>query len=176
MEDVKESIHIGHWKKFNAKNILLVPIKETPRDDFIVKLPLKGNIESLGKSYNVATKCLRTLEEKLDKQPDLKQHYHEFLHEYLELGHMTELQESTFNNCVSYYIPHHAIIKEDSTTIKVRVVFDASYKTSAKNSLNFLMVGPNVQKDIYDIILRLRQHRYAMSTDIKKMYRQIDVA
>lgn len=83
---------------------------------FIIKFSLKDNIESLGKSYNVAKRRLRTLEGTLDKQPDLKQ-YHEFLLEYLEsYGPMTKVQENTASNCASYYIPYYIVIKEDSMT------------------------------------------------------------
>lgn len=74
----------------------------------------------------------------------------------------------------SYYIPHHAVVKEESTTTKVRVVFDASCKTSSGKSLNdILMLGPTIQENLMDIIIRSRQYKYAMAADIAKMYRQI---
>ena len=54
-------------------------------------------------------------------------------------------------------MPHHAVIKPDSTTTKLRVVFDASCATSTGISLNnALMVGPVVQEDLLTIILRFR--------------------
>lgn len=75
-----------------------------------------------------------------------------------------------------YYLPHHAVFKESSTTTKTRVVFDASAKSSNGVSLNdVLMVGPNIQQDIVSITLRFRTHRYAMTADITKMYRQISI-
>ncbi|XP_011173050.1 uncharacterized protein LOC105205391 [Solenopsis invicta] len=36
-----------------------------------------------------------------------------------------------------------------------------------------MMVGPTIQDELFCIILRLRQHKYVMSADITKMYRQI---
>ena len=42
-----------------------------------------------------------------------------------------------------YNLPHHCVFKEDSTTTKLRVVFDGSAKTSNGLSLNeSLVVGP----------------------------------
>lgn len=36
----------------------------------------------------------------------------------------------------NYFLPHHAVINENSTTTKVRVVFDALLKSSNQKSLN----------------------------------------
>ncbi|KMQ88124.1 hypothetical protein RF55_12443 [Lasius niger] len=141
---------------------------------FVVQLPLKKNREKLGESFDIAEKRLKALERKLERQPELKEHYHEFIMEYLKLGHMTEIQPDERHAKPAYYIPHHAVVKEESTTTRVRVVFDASCKTSSGKSLNdILMVGPTIQENLMDIIIRLRQYKYAMAADIAKMYRQV---
>ncbi|XP_055623776.1 uncharacterized protein LOC129767178 [Toxorhynchites rutilus septentrionalis] len=63
---------------------------------------------------------------------------------------------------------------EESTTTKLRVVFDASAKTSTGFSLNeALLVGPVIQDDLLTIILRFRTYPVAVVADIAKMYRQI---
>jgi hypothetical protein len=38
------------------------------------------------------------------------------------------------------------------------------------------MVGPKLQNDLFDIIIRFRTHQYVFTADINKMYRQIIVA
>ena len=74
----------------------------------------------------------------------------------------------------SFYLPHHFVTKSDSTTTKLRVVFDASPKTTSNTSLNGnLMVGPKIQSDLFDILLRLRFHKIVLSADFAKMYRQV---
>lgn len=71
-------------------------------------------------------------------------------------------------------MPHHAVVKNDSTTTKVRVVFDASCKSPQGPSLNdALMVGPTVQQDIRSIIMRSRSRRVMLIADAKQMYRQV---
>ncbi|XP_037942469.1 uncharacterized protein LOC119675345 [Teleopsis dalmanni] len=73
-----------------------------------------------------------------------------------------------------YFIPHHCVLKPDSTTTKLRVVFDASSKTTSGQSLNDLLhIGPTVQSELLSILLRFRLPRYVFTTDIEKMYRQI---
>ncbi|CAI6355380.1 unnamed protein product [Macrosiphum euphorbiae] len=67
------------------------------------------------------------LEKRLSKNASLKNYYSEFMNEYLTLGQMeaVEYHELEMKQHV-YYLPHHAVIKENSSTTKLRVVFDAS--------------------------------------------------
>lgn len=75
-------------------------------------------------------KRLRALKRKLDRQLDLNKHYHEFMREYVELNHMTEVQinKDQRRSEFAYYISDHAVMKEDSETTKVRVIFHVSCK------------------------------------------------
>ena len=68
----------------------------------------------------------------------------------------------------------HCVFKEDSTTTKLRVVFDGSPKSTTGVSINdAFMVGPVVQDDLFSIIIRFRFYSTALSADIEKMYRQV---
>ncbi|XP_050359301.1 uncharacterized protein LOC126779429 [Nymphalis io] len=72
--------------------------------------------------------------------------YKSFMNEYELLGHMS-LCDTT--NKDAYFIPHHGVMPECSTTIKLRVVFNASSPTNTGVSFNNLqMIGPVVQDDI----------------------------
>jgi len=95
--------------------------------------------------------------------------------EYIALGHMKlSDKEQLTSGTPRYYIPHHAVFKNDSITTKLRVVFDASCDTDTGVSLNdCLMVGPNLQQDLLSILLRFRTFKYALTADIAQMYRQI---
>ncbi|XP_067208459.1 uncharacterized protein [Linepithema humile] len=102
--------------------------------------------------------------------------YNKFLQEYRELGHMRKLQEPVNDDMPHFYMPHHCIIKQDSTTTKLQVVFDASSKTSSGVSLNdALMIGPVLQQESTSILIRFRTYKYALIGDLEKMYRQIIV-
>ncbi|XP_062535197.1 uncharacterized protein LOC134204396 [Armigeres subalbatus] len=115
------------------------------------------------------------LEKRLGRDDKLREAYCAFLEEYEALGHMqlvsrTEITES---RC---YLPHHPVVKEDSTTTKVRVVFDASAQTTSGLSLNDgLLAGPVIQDDLRSIILRSRTRQIMLVADIEKMFRQIQV-
>lgn len=73
-------------------------------------------------------------------------------------------------------IPHHCVIRPESSTTKLRVVFDASAKTSNGTSLNDIVyTGPKLQNDIVDIITSLRLDAVVFTADISKMYRNIEL-
>ncbi|XP_049873592.1 uncharacterized protein LOC126373008 isoform X4 [Pectinophora gossypiella] len=138
---------------------------------FSVKMPLLEDPEkSLGESYYMAERRFLSLEKKFIKNLDLKNLYRNFINEYEELGHLTKINKPSFG----YFMPHHAVIRESSETTKLRVVFDASAKTKSNKSLNDIQaIGPTVQDELFDILIRFRQHKYVLSGDIAKMYRQI---
>lgn len=73
-----------------------------------------------------------------------------------------------------YFIPHHCVLRPESSTTKLRLVFDALSKTSSGKSLNdILLIGPSFQSELFTILLRFRLPRFLFTTDMEKMYRQI---
>jgi hypothetical protein len=144
---------------------------------FTVEIPFKLNGPNIGVSKEMAIKRFLSLENKFRKDPALKRDYTEFIKEYIRLNHMELVPPTQMNVNERVFLPHHAVTKETSTTTKLRVVFDASAKTTTGVSLNdAVMVGPKLQNDLFDIIIRFRTHQYVFTADINKMYRQIIVA
>lgn len=142
---------------------------------FVVKVPFKEDISLLGDSYCTAKNRFLNLERKLSKYPELKCQYKSFIHEYISLNHMEAVPAAKLSSC-KYFMPHHCVIKPQSSTTKLRVVFDASCKTSFGKSLNEIQkVGPTIQNDLFSILVRFRFKRFAITADVTKMYRQIQV-
>lgn len=99
------------------------------------------------------------------------------MEEYEALGHMHRIPDGEDVGAATYYLAHHGVTKQGSLTTKLRVVFDGSAKTTSGYSLNDLqMVGPVIQHDLFSILIRFRSHKYVVSADIEKMYRQVEVA
>ncbi|XP_055644340.1 uncharacterized protein LOC129780287 [Toxorhynchites rutilus septentrionalis] len=155
----------------------------TTRDStgrFNVTLPKKDYvIARLGESRSIAMRRFLSLERRLDSNPSLKTAYSDFIHEYLNLKHMREIsvaEKEIGSEPYPYYLPHHAVIRPDSTTTKLRVVFDASCASSSGVSLNdALLVGPVIQQDLLSIIIRFRLRKFAIVADVAKMYRMINI-
>lgn len=77
-------------------------------------------------------------------------------------------------NCC--YLPHRAVYKPDSLTTPVRPVFDASCKTGRSPSLNeMLEKGPNLIELLPTILIRFRQRRIGVISDIRKAFQMIEV-
>ncbi|XP_011156998.1 uncharacterized protein LOC105194004 [Solenopsis invicta] len=150
-------------------------VRQNSQGQYIVKLPVKEHVISrLGYPRDIALKRLRGIEKRLKRDPELKMQYSRFMVEYISLGHMHRIDWQSVESPVSFYLPHHCVHKISGQSSKLRVVFDASCKTSANVFLNdALMVGPIVQQNLMSILLRFRTFRYAITADIIKMYRQI---
>lgn len=155
-----------------AERIFVETTKRCDDGRFMVKLPFKSDPAiSIGESLFIAKKRLTNSLTRLNKRPDFKAKYDECIQEYLDLGQM-ELVHATHRPY--YYLPHHAVIKESSTTTKTRPVFDGSCKTNNGNSLNSeLLVGPTIQSDLFSLLIHWRKFQFAFTGDIEKMYRQI---
>ena len=93
---------------------------------------------------------------------------------YLDLGHAEPVPPEEPPLSELYYLPMHAVMKDSSTSTKLRVVFDGSAITSSGTSLNqSLLVGPTIQPTLSNILLKFRCYPIALNADITKMYREV---
>lgn len=140
-----------------------------------MRFPLKEPTTKLRDSRQFAEKRFYSLENRLSKNPPLKAQYTDFINEYIALNHMTLLPNPNINS--GFFLPHHCVLKQESLTTKLRVVFDGSAKSATGYSLNdLMMVGPTIQEDLFSILVRFRKHNYVLAADIQKMYRQVLVS
>ncbi|XP_017797129.1 PREDICTED: uncharacterized protein LOC108578330, partial [Habropoda laboriosa] len=58
---------------------------------YIVQIPFNDSVEKLGISRHQAETRLRSIERKLDRQPQLREQYTKFMEEYESLGHMSRI-------------------------------------------------------------------------------------
>jgi len=122
---------------------------------YSVHLLSTSGFKSLGESCCLARRRFKSLEANLDRNPALKAQYSAFLREYI------------------YYCVH----KQESTSTKLRVVFDGSAKTTSGSSLNdLLLAGPTIQQKIFNILFCFRFFKVALCGDICKMYRCVRVS
>lgn len=137
--------------------------KTLPNGRFQIDLPLIHSQahKELGDSFVMAKHRFISLEKRLDKNPQMKEQYKNVLLEYLQLGHgkliPVSLQTPQFDN--TYFVPHLCVVKENSSSTKLRIVFDYSSKSSSQVSLNISLKGPKDQPELLDILVRFRNFK-----------------
>ncbi|CAK1597853.1 unnamed protein product [Parnassius mnemosyne] len=157
-----------------CENIYTNTTRRDKTGRYIVRLPFRGGNQSCkdGESRFISEKRLKSLEFKLSRNHKLKADYTAVMQEYIDLTHMVKVSPEEKNK--GLYLPHHAVLREDKQTTKVRVVFDASCKGINGVSLNDnLMVGPTLQAELRHTVMRWRTHPICIGADIIKMYRQV---
>ena len=72
-------------------------------------------------------------------------------------------------------MPHKPVIKENASTTKVRMVFDASARPHPlANSVNECMhTGPPLQPLLWDILIRARMSTHLLLADLQKAFLQV---
>ena len=143
-----------------------------PSGRYQVRLPFfKNSSHTLGNSLKGAMSRFFALERKFASNNQFKSQYVQFITDYVAQGHMSLVSDPNFPK---YFIPHHGIFKVRGDTSKIRVVFDASMKTSSGISLNdVLCVGPKLQTLLSDVLTLFRRFSHVFTCDIEQMYRQI---
>ena len=95
------------------------------------------------------------------------------LQEYSELD---AIEREPKPDTEGYYLPHHAVIRQKSSTTKVRVVFNASASKSGKQSLNDVVdPGPSLIPQLTSLLIRFRELPAAVQSDIRKAFFMIGV-
>ena len=102
-----------------------------------VTWPWKEEQPMLPSHYHLAMGRLRSLVNRLMKNPDHLRKYNAVLQDQLKKGIIEFVPEQDSGETLKYYIPYHEVVTPGKTTTKLRIVFDASAKTRKANcSLN----------------------------------------
>ena len=118
---------------------------------------------------------MKKLKERLDKTLHLLDEYDKIFDEYLKLEIIEEVQTQRDTGQV-VYSPRKEVVKEDRSTTKLRIVFDANAKYKDTMPLNDLLYkGPCLNADLYSLLLNFRVHPIVLTADIEKVYLQIKI-
>ena len=74
-----------------------------------------------------------------------------------------------------HYLPHHAVIRKDKTTTKLRIVYDASARANGPSLNDCLFSRPKLNQSMLDIILRFRSYKVALVADVEKTFLMVSV-
>ena len=130
---------------------------------YFVTWPWKDSNPLIPENYQLAFSSLKSILGRLQRNPELLQSYSTIIQDQLERGIIEKVTSESLEGPNKHYIPHHAVITPTKTTIKMRVVYDASAKTKQTNkSLNeCLYRGPVILPDLCGLLIRFRLPCYS---------------
>ena len=114
-----------------------------------------------------------SLEKKLERT-NLRNEFDTEFQKFIDtksLREIPEQEQATWTGAV-HYVPLQLVVNEASNSTPFRIVTNTSCKDpQTKKSLNMITAkGPNMLSDPYRILLRFRNRKYALSTDVTKAY------
>ena len=144
-----------------------------------VSLPWKPSHEALPDNYHLSKKRLLSLLRRLKQNPSILKEYDATIKDQLSRGIVEvvgDIGSQPQPPGPIHYLPHHAVIKWDKQTSKLRIVYDASARGDGPSLNDCLLVGPKFGQSIMDIVLRFRVHSVALMSDIEKAFLMISVS
>ncbi|GBM80707.1 hypothetical protein AVEN_137226-1 [Araneus ventricosus] len=142
-----------------------------------VRLPWKSDRKYiLSDNKKVAERRFERLRRRFVKNPELYKSYQAILHDYLQQKIIELVPNTCDTEQITFYLPHREVVRNDRSSSKFRVVFDASSHDVGEASLNdSLHIGPNLYPHIFDLLLRFRLYPITFTADIKQAFLQIEV-
>ena len=142
---------------------------------YSVILPIKDYHPLLPDNYELSLKRLYQLRERLAKGEMILKQYDEIIQDQLEHGIIEEVKSDGVVGNVTY-LPYKEVIKNQSPTTKVRIVYNASARYRNQVSLNdILYTDPCLNPKLYRLLLQFRLYPVAITADIEKAYIQINI-
>ena len=139
-----------------------------------VSLPWKEFHDPLPDNFALSVKRLHGLLRKLRQDPDILREYDRTIREQLKNG-IIEAVPRDANSTKVHYLPHHAVLRRDKTTTKLRIVYDASASSEGPSLNDCLQKGPRFNQVIFDLLIRFRSYRIALTGDVEKAFLMIEV-
>ena len=123
---------------------------------------------------------MRSLQRRFKLDPKLFQEYDKIIKEQLRLGILepvSDTNHSAAGKPVIHYLPHHGVIRKESQTTKLRIVYDGSARDVGDDySLNdCLQKGPNLILKLFEILIKFRWNSVGITADIEKAFLMIGI-
>ena len=142
---------------------------------YSVALPWREDHPPLPDHFELCYRRLHGLLNRLKQDPSLLKDYHTVISEQIAKGIVEVVDDPSMGSNRIHYLPHHAVVRQDKMTTKLRVVYDASARTTGPSLNDCLYIGPNFGQSIFAILLRFRLHKIALAGDIEKAFLMVAV-
>ena len=131
----------------------------------------------LPNNYFSALVQLKSLEKRLTKYQTLRENYSNTIKEDLETGYVVRVKDAhKVESCSEreWYLPHHPVVNPNKPG-KVRRVLKGAAKFHGASLNKSLLTGLDLLQNLIYVLLRFKQHPFAVSADIEGKFLQIGV-
>ncbi|CAK5009785.1 unnamed protein product [Meloidogyne enterolobii] len=140
---------------------------------YVVSWPLKDENVKIKNNFWGAISVLKSVHKKLMETKRLNK-YNEMIMTQINEG-ILEIIDNDGKENSTLYIPHHPVYNKEKD--KLRIVFNASFKTKGSNSLNDLLYrGPVLLPELVGCLMRFRMSKIVAIADVQKAFHQIAIA
>ncbi|XP_075252013.1 uncharacterized protein LOC142344310 [Convolutriloba macropyga] len=122
--------------------------------------------------FSAAVSQLKSLQKRLQNDPGLNQRYNQTLQTDLDKNFVKPVEMQAPPPELIWYLPHHAVTNPNKPG-KVRRVANAASKFRGKSLNSNLLTGPDLLNNLVGVLLRFRQHKVAVLSDIEGIFMQI---
>ena len=132
----------------------------------------------LPNNYYAALAQFKSLSNRLDKDPPLRERYARTISDDLAKGFVVKLTPEQLLETRSHpriwYLPHHPVINPNKPD-KIRRVLNGASKFRGTSLHDSLLTGPDFLRNLVGILVRFREGSVAISADIEGMFLQVGV-
>ena len=140
-----------------------------------IGLPWRHYPPTLPNNRQCADIRLNHLKRRLQKDEVLHRQYTSTVEEYIRKGYAKKIDELKCSQAgTTWYLPHHPV-KHPMKPEKVRVVFDCAARFRGVSLNSHLLQGPDYTNKLVGVLMRFRQERVALVSDIEGMFHQVRV-
>ena len=138
-------------------------------------LPWIRDPKALPNNEFVALSILKSTEKRILKDQMIADAYKKQMDDMFARGVARKLSDLELNdyNGPIHYITHHEVLKADSASTPLRIVFNTSLSFHGHTLNGYWAKGPDIVNNMFGVFLRFREEKIAFVGDISKMYHAV---
>lgn len=141
-----------------------------------VSLPWRFGHQVLPDNYQLCHHQLIIVVRRFKHNPTLLAKYDNSIQDQLSRGIIEVVHDPNLVEGEQvHYLPHHGVMRQDKTTFKLRIVYDALAKSTCPSLNDYLYTVPSFGQSIFDILIQFRVHGVALAGDIEKAFLMVAV-
>lgn len=143
-------------------------MRKDENNSWVAPLPFQSPRVRLPNNRSQALSRLMSLKRNLEKKPEMKEHFIEFMNKILQNGH-AELAPPLSEEEERWYLPMFGVYHPKKPN-QIRVVFDSSAPYDGVSLNDVLLTGPDMNNTLLGVLIRYRKETVAFSADIEQMF------